>query len=44
MYGCAALGKRGGDHAADILIDDLTNNMKQVGVTNIAGLRKHKSD
>jgi len=42
MYGCAALGKRGGDHAADILIEDLTNNMKQLGVTSIATLRSRQ--
>jgi L-lactate dehydrogenase (cytochrome) len=39
MYGCAALGKRGGNHTADILIDDLTNNMQQLGVRTIAALR-----
>ena len=35
MYGCAALGKQGGDHVADILIEDLRNNMHQLGVTSI---------
>jgi L-lactate dehydrogenase (cytochrome) len=39
MYGCAALGKRGGYHTADILIDDLTNNMQQLGVRSVAALR-----
>lgn len=35
----AALGKYGGDHAANILIDDLTNNMIQVGAANLKELR-----
>lgn len=39
IYGVAALGKYGGDHAAAILIDDLTNNMTQLGVRTIAELR-----
>ncbi len=36
----AALGKYGGDHAASIFIDDLKNNMLQVGATNLKELRK----
>ena len=40
MYGCAALGKRGGNHTADILIEDLINNMQQLGVSSVAGLRQ----
>lgn len=36
----SALGKYGGDHAAHIFIDDLQNNMVQLGVTNIEELRK----
>ncbi len=39
VYGVAALGKYGGDHAAHILIDDLKNNMIQLGVTNLEELR-----
>lgn len=35
----AALGKYGGDHAANILIDDLKNNMLQLGVSNLEELR-----
>jgi len=36
----AALGKYGGDHAAHIFIDDLQNNMVQLGVTNLKELRE----
>ena len=32
IYGVAALGKYGGDHVANILIDDLKNNLVQLGV------------
>lgn len=35
IYGVAAIGQFGGDHAASILIDDLRNNMTQLGVKNI---------
>jgi L-lactate dehydrogenase (cytochrome) len=35
MYGCAALGDKGGDHVTDILIEDLKNNMIQLGVESI---------
>lgn len=35
IYGTAALGKYGGDHVAEILIDDLKNNMIQIGVETI---------
>ncbi|MGI9334538.1 MAG: alpha-hydroxy acid oxidase [Gammaproteobacteria bacterium] len=31
MYGVAALGEQGGNHVAEILIDDLKNNMVQLG-------------
>lgn len=31
IYGIAALGGQGGDHVADILLDDLRNNMIQLG-------------
>ncbi len=39
IYGIAALGKYGGDHAAAILIDDLKNNMTQLGVRTISELQ-----
>ena len=35
----AAIGKYGGDHAASIFIDDLKNNMLQVGATTLEELR-----
>ncbi len=33
MYGTAALGTRGGEHVTNIFVEDLTNNMKQLGIT-----------
>jgi L-lactate dehydrogenase (cytochrome) len=39
LYGVAAMGKYGGDHVANILIDDLKNNMVQLGVTDFEQLR-----
>ncbi len=39
MYSVAALGARGGDHAAGLLKDDLINNMTQVGCADVAALR-----
>ena len=39
IYGVAAIGKYGGDHAVEILKDDLQNNMIQLGVTNVEELR-----
>lgn len=39
IYSVAALGKYGGDHATSILMDDLKNNMVQLGVTSIAELK-----
>ena len=38
MYGVAALGKRGGDHAAAVLTADLKNNMMQLGCATVAEL------
>lgn len=35
----AALGQYGGDHAAEILMDDLKNNMVQLGVEDIQALK-----
>ncbi len=40
VYGVCALGTYGGDHAARILIDDLANNMVQLGAANLAELRR----
>ena len=40
VQGVAALGKLGGDHVAHILIDDLQNNMVQLGAQNLEELRK----
>ena len=38
MYAVAALGDRGGDHAAAILFEELRDVMAQLGVSSIAGL------
>ena len=38
MFGVAALGRRGGDHVAEILIQDLKNNMTQLGCATVAEL------
>jgi L-lactate dehydrogenase (cytochrome) len=35
MYGVAALGAYGGDHVAEILIDQLKNNMIQLGIEKL---------
>ena len=43
IYGVAALGKRGGDHVAEILIEDLKNNMVQMGFKNLADIRADQS-
>ncbi|MCB9233603.1 MAG: alpha-hydroxy-acid oxidizing protein [Bacteroidia bacterium] len=42
LYGVAALGKLGGDHVNNIFIEDLENNMKQLGVRNLAEIRALK--
>ena len=39
VHSVAALGKYGGDHAASILIDDLKNNMVQVGASSLSELK-----
>lgn len=36
MYGVAALGKYGGDHVVELLMEDLKNNMTQLGVTELS--------
>lgn len=38
IYGVAALGRSGGDHVADILFDDLSNNMIQLGCRRLGEL------
>jgi L-lactate dehydrogenase (cytochrome) len=40
MYGVGALGRRGGDHVAEILKADLTNNMIQLGCRSIAQIKE----
>ena len=39
LYGVGALGKKGGDHVTDIFMEDLTNNMKQMGITRPLDIR-----
>lgn len=39
MYGTAALGVHGGNHVADILIDDLKINMKQLGAASLKEIK-----
>ena len=43
MYGVAALGRRGGDHVADLLKADLISNMIQLGYTTTAELHERRS-
>ncbi len=38
MYAVAALGDKGGEHAAGLLLDDLVNNMSQLGCREISDL------
>ena len=38
IYGVAALGDYGGDHVAELLMDDLKNNMVQLGVKDLSSL------
>ena len=38
MYAVAALGDKGGEHAAGLLLDDLVNNMSQLGCKEIGDL------
>jgi len=42
IYGVGALGKYGGHHAADILIEDLKNNMTQLGIESLSELVEQK--
>jgi L-lactate dehydrogenase (cytochrome) len=39
LYGIAALAEKGGDHVARLLKEDMVNNMKQLGVASLKGLR-----
>ena len=39
MFGVAAFGRTGGDHAAEILLADLKTNMHQLGVASIAEVK-----
>lgn len=39
LYGVCALGKEGGNHVVDILIDELNNNMSQLGITKLEELK-----
>ena len=43
QYGVAALGARGGDHVARILIDEMTNVMAQIGARTLTDLPGHLS-
>ena len=38
LYGIAALGEEGGDHVANILNEDIGNNLKQLGVRELSEL------
>ena len=40
MYGVAALGKAGAPLVTEILLEDLTNNMKQMGLRNVKQIRE----
>ncbi|MBN1833226.1 MAG: alpha-hydroxy-acid oxidizing protein [Deltaproteobacteria bacterium] len=40
MYAVAALGDLGGDHVTNILIDDLKNNMVQMGTSTIEDVKQ----
>jgi L-lactate dehydrogenase (cytochrome) len=40
MYAVAALGDKGGDHVTNILIEDLKNNMVQMGTSTIEEVKK----
>jgi len=44
MYGVAALGAKGGEHVAQLLMDDLINNMTQLGCRTVQDLRDTYGD
>lgn len=39
LYGLAALGDRGSDHVCGILLDEMRNNMIQMGCSSVSSLR-----
>lgn len=39
MYGVAALGKYGADHVTEILMDEMKNNMAQLGVATVEEIK-----
>jgi len=39
MYAVAALGKKGGDHAAEILLEEVRDVMAQLGLQTIADVK-----
>lgn len=41
LYGVAALGEKGGEHVNNIFVEDLTNNMKQLGITKPSMVRDY---
>ncbi|MEL7220416.1 MAG: alpha-hydroxy acid oxidase [Bacteroidota bacterium] len=40
LYGVAALGKYGGDHVVEILLEQLKNNMIQLGIERLPGVNE----
>ena len=40
LYGIAAIGREGGSHVANILKDEMSNALVQMGAKNIAELRQ----
>ncbi len=40
QYGVAALGRRGGDHVAEILFDELKNTMSQIGLRDLTDVTR----
>jgi len=40
LYGVAALGKYGGDHVVEILMEQLKNNMIQLGIERLPGVKE----
>ncbi|MEM7036843.1 MAG: alpha-hydroxy acid oxidase [Bacteroidota bacterium] len=39
LYGVAALGKHGGEHVTNIFMEDVTNNLKQIGIATPLEIR-----
>jgi L-lactate dehydrogenase (cytochrome) len=44
LYGLAAAGQAGAEHAIDLLTAQLRRTMQLLGVTTIAQLRQHADD